>query len=63
MFKTAPDGRMIIKDDSDSDVEPRRKKPNHVPGLSESGKAHSSWNHFIASKHVVKYDSTEIRVN
>ncbi|XP_054266666.1 RRP12-like protein [Macrosteles quadrilineatus] len=34
-FKTAPDGRLIIKDHSDSDDEPR-KKPGHIPGLSDS---------------------------
>lgn len=37
-FKKAPDGRLIIKDNSDSEDDSRHRKISLIPGLSDSGR-------------------------
>lgn len=37
-FKKAPDGRLIIKDNSDSEDDSQRRKISLIPGLSDSGR-------------------------
>lgn len=50
VFKTAPDGRLIIKDDSDSDNEPKKRRPSRVPGLSDSGEFFNFYSNLVESK-------------